>query len=270
MSKALSLDLRVRVLASVAQGLTRHQADERFGVSASSVSRWRRREQDQGDVRPKALGGDRRSGRIEGHKKTIPAVLEATPDLAIEELRRNWSEKGLIFGDGTIRRFFVRHAITRKKDRARERTGSSRHSEASGDVVRRSTRSRPRTSRLHRRHLGFHQHGAPPWPLPAGRKAAGWCAARPLEDHHLRRRAHDGRDDRSVVLDGPINCDAFEIYVQKVLVSELSPGVIVVIDNLSSHKGPQVREMIEAAGASPLYLPPYSRTSTRSRAPSPS
>jgi transposase len=60
------------------------------------------------------------------------------------------------------------------------------------------------------------------------------------------------------VLDGPINRDAFETYVARVLVPELTPGDIVVMDNLSSHKGPRVGEMIRAAGASLLYLPPYS------------
>ncbi|MGZ5873955.1 MAG: IS630 family transposase [Bradyrhizobium sp.] len=60
------------------------------------------------------------------------------------------------------------------------------------------------------------------------------------------------------VLDSPINRDAFETYVEKVLVPELPASAIVVMDNLSSHKGPRVREMIEAAGATFLYLPPYS------------
>ena len=60
------------------------------------------------------------------------------------------------------------------------------------------------------------------------------------------------------VLDGPINRDAFETYLEKVLIPELRPGDIVIMDNLSSHKGPRVRQMIEAAGASLCYLPPYS------------
>jgi transposase len=60
------------------------------------------------------------------------------------------------------------------------------------------------------------------------------------------------------VLDGPINRDAFEVYAEKVLVPELSPGDVVVMDNLSSHKGPKVRALIEEAGAVLLYLPPYS------------
>lgn len=117
MSKALSVDLRVRVLAGVAGGMTHRQAGERFGVSASSVSRWRAREREQGDPRPKALGGDRKSGRIDAHKATILALLEATPDATIDELRRTLADKGLVFGDGTLRRFFKRHKITRKKRR---------------------------------------------------------------------------------------------------------------------------------------------------------
>ena len=50
------------------------------------------------------------------------------------------------------------------------------------------------------------------------------------------------------VIDGPINRDAFETYVGRVLVPELAPGDVVIMDNLSSHKGPRVRLLIEAAG----------------------
>jgi transposase len=60
------------------------------------------------------------------------------------------------------------------------------------------------------------------------------------------------------VLDGPINRAAFETYIAKVLVPALRPGDVVILDNLSSHKGPKIRALIEAAGASLLYLPPYS------------
>jgi transposase len=61
-----------------------------------------------------------------------------------------------------------------------------------------------------------------------------------------------------MVLDGPINRDAFLAYVHQVLVPELSPGDVVVMDNLGSHKGAAVRAAIEAVGARLLYLPPYS------------
>ncbi len=60
------------------------------------------------------------------------------------------------------------------------------------------------------------------------------------------------------VLSGPINRDAFETYIEKVLVPELRPGDIVVMDNLSSHKGVRAHQLVEAAGARLLFLPPYS------------
>jgi transposase len=60
------------------------------------------------------------------------------------------------------------------------------------------------------------------------------------------------------VLDGPVNRESFEAYVEQVLVPELRHGDVVIMDNLSSHKGPKVRTMIERAGASLRYLPPYS------------
>src|SRR3954453_16270635 len=87
MSKALSLDLRTRVLAAIAGGLSCRQAAQRFGVSASSAIRWRALEGIQGDARPKALCGDRRSGRIEARAGLILALVEETPDITLEELR---------------------------------------------------------------------------------------------------------------------------------------------------------------------------------------
>lgn len=123
MSRALSVDLRVRVLGAVAAGATHREAGERFGVSAASVSRWRKLEREQGDARPKALGGDRRSGRIDAHKAAVLAALGPEKDASIEEVRRSLAAQGLAFGFGTIQRFFKRHAITRKK---RPRTPPSR------------------------------------------------------------------------------------------------------------------------------------------------
>jgi hypothetical protein len=79
------------------------------------VSRWRALERSQGDARPGPLGGDRRSGRIEAQGALILRLLEKTPDITIEELRRALGEEGHRFGYGTVQRFFRRHRITRKK-----------------------------------------------------------------------------------------------------------------------------------------------------------
>lgn len=59
-------------------------------------------------------------------------------------------------------------------------------------------------------------------------------------------------------IDCPMDAEVFDAYVERVLVPTLRPGDVVVMDNLSSHKGPRVRRLIEAADATVLYLPPYS------------
>ena len=115
MSKALSLDLRERVLAAIAGGMSGRQAALRFGVSAASASRWRVLERQQGDAKPGPLGGDRRSKRIEAHAEVILALVDETKDITLEELRGALADQGLSFGYGTLWRFFDRRGITLKK-----------------------------------------------------------------------------------------------------------------------------------------------------------
>ena len=61
-----------------------------------------------------------------------------------------------------------------------------------------------------------------------------------------------------MILDGPMDGAAFVAYVDRVLVPDLRPDDVVVMDNLPAHKVKGIRETIEAAGAGLLYLPPYS------------
>ena len=115
MSTPLSMDLRVRVLAAVASGLSQRQAGERFGVSAASVSRWRALEREQGDARPKPMGGDQRSHEIEADSELILALYEAERDITLQELRSALSACGIAVGYGGLWRFFERRGITVKK-----------------------------------------------------------------------------------------------------------------------------------------------------------
>jgi transposase len=62
----------------------------------------------------------------------------------------------------------------------------------------------------------------------------------------------------SLAVEGSTTGEVFEAYLERVLAPALKPGQIVVRDNLSSHKGPRVRELIEGRGCELLYLPPYS------------
>jgi transposase len=62
----------------------------------------------------------------------------------------------------------------------------------------------------------------------------------------------------SLAVDGPIDREVFEAYVEGVLAPTLRVGQVVVMDNLSAHKGERVRKLIEHRGCELLYLPPYS------------
>jgi transposase len=63
----------------------------------------------------------------------------------------------------------------------------------------------------------------------------------------------------SLAITGSVDAQVFEAYLlERVLLPELRPGRIVVMDNLSAHKTQKVRELVEGSGCELLYLPPYS------------
>ena len=87
MARALSVDLRDRVVAAIAGGLSRRQAAVRFGVSAASAIRWQQLAAQHGTPKPQQQGGDRRSGKIEAYADVILAAYAATPDITLAELQ---------------------------------------------------------------------------------------------------------------------------------------------------------------------------------------
>ena len=117
MSKALSVDLRERVVAAVAAGASCRAAALRFGVSASSAIRWCVQSRKVGTVAPGPLGGDRRSARIEAHAPLILDLIEQRSDITLAELQAELARAGVPASIATIWRFFDRHRITRKKRR---------------------------------------------------------------------------------------------------------------------------------------------------------
>lgn len=62
----------------------------------------------------------------------------------------------------------------------------------------------------------------------------------------------------AMILEGAVNAVAFEVYLEHILVPSLEPGQIVVMDNLSVHKGARVRQLIEERDCQLLFLPAYS------------
>jgi len=142
MAQTLSRDLRDRVVAAIDNGLSCRAAAARFGVGVSSAIRWRRRALEHGQTvaNPRG-GGDRHSGKIEAHGGFIRELIAEQGGMTLVEVQARPIERGGAFRIGTVHRFFVRHEITRKKDRPRDRAGPSRRPEATSALVRQPDRS---------------------------------------------------------------------------------------------------------------------------------
>ncbi len=263
MPKALSMDLRMRVLAAVSQGLSHRAAAERFGVSAASIGRWRKREREQGDARSGALGGDRRSARIDAQKSVILEALGPDKDATIEEIRQSLARQGLFFGFGTIQRFFVRHKITRKKSahackQDRPDVLKRRHDWFDGQLDLDQARlvfidETWASTNMARRHGRCARGQRLPISVPHGH----WNTTTFIGALTLRGFI------APFVVDRPVNRITFEAYVEKVFLPELRVGDIVVMDTLSSHKGPRMRQLIESVGPRSHTFRPTARISTR-------
>lgn len=115
MGRALSMDLRERVVSAVDGGLSCRAAATRFGVSAASAIRWRQLTLRTGKVLPGRPGGDTRSGLIEAQHGFIRTLIETNSDLTLDEIREALAARGTVISVSAVWRFFDRHNITRKK-----------------------------------------------------------------------------------------------------------------------------------------------------------
>ncbi|MBM3549498.1 MAG: IS630 family transposase [Alphaproteobacteria bacterium] len=259
MGVPLSEDLRVRVVGAVEGGLSRRQAAERFGVSVSSAIRWVEEWRRSGRTEPLAQGGDRRSDRIEAQAAFLLARIEETPDVTLAELQAMLRKRGVPVGIGTLWRFFDRRDISFKKKTAHAAEQDR------PDVARRRLawfKSQPDLDPV--RLVFIDETGATTkMARLRGRSRRGERCRAAVPHGHWKTTTFtaglrlDGLS-APMVLDGPMNGAAFLAYVEQLLVPTLRPGDVVIMDNLPAHRVSGVREAIEAAGATRLFLPPYS------------
>lgn len=117
MGAPLSMDLRTRVVSSVEEkGMSRRAAAARFGVGIRTAVRWVAEFRSSGSVAPRKMGNPT-PPKLSAHRETVLALLREHPDITIEGLRHELAGRGIVVGYGSIRRFFAREGITRKKRR---------------------------------------------------------------------------------------------------------------------------------------------------------
>jgi transposase len=118
MARAYSLDLRERVVASVARGQSCRTVAARFHVSVASVVKWAQRARATGSAAAKAMGG-RRPYLLGPQRDWLLARLAETPDLTLQALRDELRQRGTVVSCDTLWRFLRREGITFKKNRVR-------------------------------------------------------------------------------------------------------------------------------------------------------
>jgi transposase len=117
MAAPLSVDLRLRVVRAVEEeGMSRRAASARFGVAVRTAVRWVGAYRAGGSLAARKMGNPS-PPKLWAHREMVLALLDEQPDLTIEELRHALAEQRIVVGYGSIRRFFAREGITRKKRR---------------------------------------------------------------------------------------------------------------------------------------------------------
>ena len=139
MTRSLSQDLRSRLIAVVADGLSCNAAAERFGVAVATAVRWVRAWRVEGRMTALPQGGDLRSHHIEAYRGAILAAIEAEVDITLVELAELLRRQhGVSFAPSTVWRFLDRHDLTFKKNSARQRAGAARRCRPAAGLVRRA------------------------------------------------------------------------------------------------------------------------------------
>lgn len=128
MPKAYSQDLRERVIKAVAAGQTRHAAAARFKVSVSSAIRWVQRWQASGATAAKPRGGS--TSPLEDHEAVLLVLAGEQPDLTLDEFCVVLRQHEIATSRVSLCRFFGRHGLSFKKNRARQRAAARRRGRA--------------------------------------------------------------------------------------------------------------------------------------------
>lgn len=120
MTRALSPDLRQRVVAAMREGASSREAAKTFSVSVASAVRWSQLERATGSTAPRPHG-PRRLPVLLPERDWLLARVAAAPDLTVRALRAELVERGVEVGYGAVWRFLAREGLSFKKKPARRR-----------------------------------------------------------------------------------------------------------------------------------------------------
>ncbi|MGO6719201.1 IS630 family transposase [Rhizobium ruizarguesonis] len=258
MARALSDDLRLRVLKASAAGMSARQAAARFGVGISTAIRWIAR---AGDGEPTSRPqGWRRSSSLDAHEAFVVEMIDDRKDVTLDEMvERLCVERQVGISRSALGAWLRRRGWTFKKKSAhaleQDRLDVLKHRRAWFDgqldldpeklIFIDETGLSTKMARLR------------------GRAIRGERCRAGVPHGHWKTTTFTGAlrltgMTAPFVYDGAMNGNVFLAYVEQVLLPTLQTGDVVVMDNLPAHKTAGVRDAIERAGAKLMFLPPYS------------
>lgn len=259
MPRPLSRDLRERIIHAIkSERLSGRAAAKRFAVGIRTVQRLLALHEETGDVAPRQTGY-RGGHALERHRSVVEAQLKSHPDATLDQHKAMLAETGIIISRSSVARFFKHLGYTVKKKTLKA------SEQDRPDVVERRAWWFDVQPRLDVQQLVFIDET---WTKTNMTPSRG----RALKGQRLFSKAPFGHWHTSTfiaglswhgliapgVVEGPVNGEVCKAYTEQFLAPVLWPGAIVVMDNLSSHKGAAVRQAIEDRGAALWFLPPYS------------
>jgi transposase len=257
MAKSYSSDLRERVIAAVKAGASRREAGDQFEISASSSVRWLQRWEKDRSAAPKPCGGS--VSPLEKFAARVLALVAEQPDLTLVETLKELRRQRIRTSRTALWRFLDRHDITFKKKSlyAAERKRA--------DVARARQKWIREQGMLDPARLVFIDESAVSTNMVRlrGRAESGLRVVghAPFGEWKTITFVAGLRHNKMVApfaIEGAMNGETFRAYVEQILAPTLQPNDIVLMDHVPTHKVAGIREAIEKAHATLVYLPKYS------------
>ncbi len=261
MAKPIPEKIRIAVVKYVKSGHSQKEAAEKFEVSPSFVSAMVKQFDESVDLKPKPMGGDRRSKRTKKHEKDILGVLKKHSTATLQEISERVYEKTKErFSISTLYDFFRKRKITRKKITGHAAEQKRRDVRIARIIWKKIA---CRTIDI-KRFIWCDETGASTDMIRLyGRCLSNERLQVAVPKSHWKSltltAAVTTKGMRAAeVYDGPMTTERFYEWVVKRLSKIIKPNSIVVMDNLRAHKNPKIRNFIESLGAQLWFLPPYS------------
>lgn len=254
---AYSLDLRKRIVDAVERGVeTKRKIARLFGVNESFIYKLLRQKRERGDIAPLPHGGGANPKLIESDLIILTDLVAETPDATLEELSEQMKQRtGVEVSLSTICRNLQMLELTIKK-----KTKLA----AEADPVERAAFREIQPTLAIERLVFIDEFASNIAMTRTHARAPKGYRATTVEPFNRGQNISTiaamglGGVFAPMMIEGAINTEVFDLYVEQMLVPSLRVGDIVLLDNVKFHYSERAISLIEAAGAEVRHTPAYS------------